>query len=106
MMFMMPIPPRRSDTEAIASPLAFHVEHAGDNARLVVDTDALAHGILRAEQPVDDRLSEHADVVGALDVDVREHAAAHDGPILQRNVFRSDAAHGRAPVLIAVDDLD
>src|SRR5262245_61067332 len=86
--------------------LPFHLENSDHYARLILDAHHLIERILRAEQLLGDGPSEDAHVARTLDVDIRVHATARNVPAFERKVIGSHTADGRAPVLIASDDLN
>ena len=91
--------------------LPYHVgalpfKHSDDLERNVLDANGLAHRVRRLKQLGDQRVADHADLVGADHIPFREEFAPAERPVPHGQVLVANAVHfARIEVRSAVDDL-
>src|SRR4029077_14281952 len=70
-----------------------------------VDAHDFSHRVFDAKKLLANRFPNHANVRRSIHIILREYGALIDVPALYVEVFWGNAAVGRVPILIAIDDL-
>src|SRR5437762_8790444 len=85
--------------------LPLWMKRGHDFAWKVCDSYHFANRIFDAKELVTHRTSENTNVGGPIHIVLRKCRALVDKPALNVEIFRRNAAIGRVPVLVAIDDL-